>query len=206
MPPLTYPTFAAELLHARRTLTVADEVGLALRAHRHGLGTSQRAYARLRGWSKGHGARLEAAAGRLRLDDVTEALRGTGLVLALCRDPSEDPPHQPAPAAGRPTSGPAPGPAPGPVPVRPEDWPRSELVARVRDGSRRFPGHHTAEQVTYPPGWWWASEATTAGSRAPHWTARRPWDGQQGPDGASRGSERGRTGPTPSVDEPRDVA
>ncbi|WP_299447468.1 hypothetical protein [uncultured Phycicoccus sp.] len=162
-PPLTYPTFALDLLRARAALTVADHVGLALRAHRRVLRMSQRAYARHRGWSKGHLSRLEADAGRLRLCDVAAALRGTGYILALCREPAPPRgPDEPAPAAAV---------------VRPEHWSRTELLARVRDGSRRFPAHHRTRQVTYPPSWWWATEATYVHSVAPDWYAPRPAPG-----------------------------
>lgn len=170
-PPLTYPTFALDLLRARAALTIADHVGLALRAHRRALRMSQRVYARHRGWSKGHLARLEADAGRLRLCDVVAGLRGTGYALALCRAPTPPPePEEPAPSA-------APAWAADAVVVGPEHWPRSELLARVRDGSRRFPAHHDTRQVTYPPSWWWSTEATYVHSVAPDWYAPRPEPG-----------------------------
>ncbi|WP_030526793.1 helix-turn-helix domain-containing protein [Phycicoccus jejuensis] len=161
--PLTYPTFARELLAARAALTVPHEVGLALRAHRRTLGLGQRAYARRRGWSASHVARLETRAGDLRLTDVVAALGPTGYCLALCHrgaapDPEPDP-DTPAPPAAL------------PVPVSPTHWPRTELLALVRDGSRRFPAHHDTTQVTYPPNWWWQTEATRIGTQRPTWYA-----------------------------------
>ena len=66
-------------------LTLGDQVGLALRDHRHRLGVSQRAYAALRGWGRGTLARLEARADDARLQDVVGALDGTGFALALVR-------------------------------------------------------------------------------------------------------------------------
>ncbi len=161
--PLTYPTFARELLAARAALTVPHEVGLALRAHRRTLGLGQRAYARHRGWSASHVARLETRAGDLRLTDVVAALGPTGYCLALCHrgpDPEPEPdPDTPAPPAAL------------PVPVSPTHWPRTELLALVRDGSRRFPAHHDTTQVTYPPNWWWQTEATRIGTQRPTWYA-----------------------------------
>lgn len=40
-----WPTFAAEVLNARASLRLDEEVGLAFRADRQRLGVSQRAYA-----------------------------------------------------------------------------------------------------------------------------------------------------------------
>ncbi len=104
--PLTYPTFARELLEARATLTLSDEVGLALRLHRRRLGKSQRAYAAVRGWSRSHLGRLEATAGRMRLEDVVAALQPTGFRLALIPrnegGPSPDERRHPAGLAGAP--------------------------------------------------------------------------------------------------------
>ena len=54
------PKFSRRLARAREQLTVADEVGLALRDHRRSLGLSQRAYAASRGLSRAMLARLEA--------------------------------------------------------------------------------------------------------------------------------------------------
>ncbi len=164
--PLLYPTFARELNAARAGLTVPREVGLAVRAHRRRLRLGQRGYARRRGWSSSHVARLEARAGVLKLSDVLTALEPTDYCLALCHRPgtTTPDPEAPAPAGAL------------PVPVAATHWPRDELVALVRDGSRRFPAHHDTGQVTYPPTWWWYAESTRAGSVRPHWYARPPDD------------------------------
>ena len=61
------PKYARQLARARAPLTVADEVGLALRDHRRALGLSQRAYAASRGLSR---AMLAPARGRRRPDEA----------------------------------------------------------------------------------------------------------------------------------------
>ena len=53
-----WPTFAAEVLSARASLRLGDEIGLAFRAERQRLGLSQRAYAAHRGWTLGTSAVL----------------------------------------------------------------------------------------------------------------------------------------------------
>lgn len=205
-PPLTFPTFARELLEARAALTVVEEIGLALRAHRRALGLSQRAYALRRGYARSTFARLEAGAGGVKLDDVIAALDGTGFGLYLGRtDPAPTlPPDEPAPASAltptlpptelRPegdgtlvdglaaehedpsSSGAAygasrsPRPLPGrPPPVPVTAWPRPELIARVRGGTRRFPGHRVTTQITFPPTWWWVHEYFAGSTNPPHW-------------------------------------
>ncbi|MBM6404820.1 hypothetical protein JQN72_11255 [Phycicoccus sp. CSK15P-2] len=178
--PSAYPTFAKELLAARASLTLADEVGLALRAHRRRLRLSQRAYARLRGYSRATLGRLESSAGGHRLDDLVHALQGTGFALYLGREPSDPQADGAAlsekqqvnvPVAvlrAEPLLG-------GPPAVAPEEWPRTELIARVRGGSRRFPGHLETTQVTNPPDWWWMHEFFDGPSEAPCWYSPRPW-------------------------------
>jgi hypothetical protein len=84
----TVPTVAHEPLEGRRTLRLADEIGLALRAHRRTLGLSQRRYAERRGWGRGRVGRLETQAGRVTLDDVLDALEGTPFRLYLGPAPS----------------------------------------------------------------------------------------------------------------------
>ena len=140
-----------------RGLTVADAVGLALRDHRRRLGLSQRAYARLRSKTPSSIARLESSAGRSQLTAVIEALDGTGFELALVRPGDEDTGSTPAAIVG------------------PDSWPMTELLARVRDGSRRFPAHHEAQAVVSPPSWWWHREffAGRPGPE-PQWYAPRP--------------------------------
>ena len=190
----TWPTFAAELLRARATLRLGDEVGLAIRADRSRLGLSQRAYAAERGLTEAAVIRLESAADSMKLGDVVSALSGTAFMLCLCHRPPDvqadagalaadsampdtrESASAPAGPAGRswpPDPSDPPAPADTPAPVHPAFWPRAELVARVRGGRRRFPAHHVTEQVTYPPNWWWYSESTQAGAVPPHWYAPR---------------------------------
>lgn len=149
----------AELDDAVRGLTVADAVGLALRAHRRRLGLSQRAYAAVRGRPPVAIARLESSAGSLRLDDVVEALDGTGFTLALVTCADCD-----AGVAA--------------TVVEPGSWPLTELLARVRDGSRRFPAHHDTEAVVNPPRWWWHREFFVGKGPEPQWYAPRPTPGR----------------------------
>lgn len=85
----TVPSVTPELLEGRRTLRLADEIGLALRAHRRTLGLSQRRYAERRGWGRGRVGRLETQAGRLPLDAVLDALDGTPFRLYLGPAPSQ---------------------------------------------------------------------------------------------------------------------
>lgn len=145
---------AANLDEATARLTVADTVGLALRDHRRRLGLSQRGYAAMRGWSASRVARLETGAGRFALGDVLEALDGTGFDLALVRRRGGD------------TS--------APEVVDPGSWSETELVARVRDGSRRFPAHHETHAVVNPPSWWWHREFFRGLGPEPEWYAPRP--------------------------------
>lgn len=146
---------ATDLLAAVETLTLAGSVGLALRDHRRRLGLSQRAYAAVRAWSASRVARLESDAGRFSLDDVVDALEGTGFGIALVALPPD-------------------GSSPAHV-VDAGTWRESELIARVRDGSRRFPAHHEVEAVDNPPSWWWHREFFVHGfANEPEWYARRP--------------------------------
>ncbi len=161
--PRTWPTFAAELVAARAGLRLPDEVGLAIRADRRRLGLGQRAYAARRRLTAAMVARLETRAGDLKLSDVIRGLESTAFVLCLCHRP--DVGESAAAATARPRS--------VPIPVSPASWPRAELIARVRSGSRRFPAHHPAWQVDTPPLWWWNTEATYAYAKAPNWYAPR---------------------------------
>jgi len=147
---------AAELDSAIRTLTLADAVGLALRDHRRRLRLSQRAYAAVRSRPPSTIARLESSAGRFSLDDVVEALSGTGFALALV---------QPGDIADQ---------ASAATIVMPASWPVTELLARVRDGSRRFPAHHDTQAVINPPIWWWHREFFVGKGPEPKWYAPRP--------------------------------
>ncbi len=154
--PLRYPTFAQELPTARAALTLADEVGLAVRADRRRLRLSRRAYATRRRWPLSRVVRLEAGAGGMTLAEVVSALDGTEYVLAVCRRPDGGPPPDDA----------SDGAAALPVPVALPEWGRSELIARVRGEGRPFPAQHDTEQTAHPPIWWWYAEATRAGSVA----------------------------------------
>ena len=145
---------AADIDRATARLTVADSVGLALRDHRRRLGLSQRAYAAWRGWSATRIARLETGSGRFPLDDIVRALEGTGFGLALVRKGEGDSSTVEV--------------------VEPGSWPETELTARVRDGSRRFPAHHETRAVTNPPNWWWHREFFHGLGPEPQWFAPRP--------------------------------
>ena len=192
-----WPTFAAEVLSARASLRLGDEIGLAFRAERQRLGMSQRAYAAHRGWTLGTVIRLESAADALKLGDVDSALADTRVpavpVPSPARTANPAPPrsHAPDPVAStRPRPNPtgataAPEPRrraaattrdttrrqPRPQPVHPAYWPRAELIARVRGGRRRFPAHHVTEQIGTGPPWWWYAESSRAGTVAPDWYA-----------------------------------
>ncbi len=162
---------------ARAALTVADAVGLALRAHRRAVGMSQRDYAGYRGWSHARVARLEAKAGGLKLADVIEALEPTGFRLALVQEAPDEPPTPTHPGAALAWGG-APRGVSEPRPsghrrlreVTPEAWEAAELVARVRGGWRRFPGHLVARPTEHGPRWWINGEATWAYAVPPEWT------------------------------------
>ncbi len=57
--------------------------------------------------------------------------------------------------------------------VSADHWPVDELLARVRGGSRRFPGHVGADYCIGPwtPDWWIMAESSYAYAVAPEWTA-----------------------------------
>jgi transcriptional regulator with XRE-family HTH domain len=168
------PKYARQLARARARLTVADEVGLALRDHRRGLGLSQRAYAASRGLSRAMLARLEAGAGRMSLDTVVSALEGTGFELRVTFD-APTPTTPGAAEAVPPTSAPEPA-SPEDVSIPPEAWLPTDLVARVRGGSRRFPAHRVVEPVSDPPLWWWIHEFFSGPTEKPQWYApERPY-------------------------------
>ena len=160
------------LRRARAALTVSDEVGLALRDHRRRLGMSQRTYAGTRGLSRAMLARLEAGAGRLSLDTVVKALEGTGFVLQVGFSPDHPspPPVDDACALAVPGSDAA-VPLPRPSAVPAEAWAPTDLVARVRGNTRRFPAHRTVEAVINPPLWWWMHEFFRGPSEEPKWYA-----------------------------------
>lgn len=149
-----FPTLAAELIEARVALTVAQSIGLAMRATRNAAGASQRAYAEMRGWSKTHQHRLEAAAANLQLGRILEALEGTGFELALLATDAEGA----APSTGR--------------RLKPEDWEDSELIA-VDAARRRFPANREVRRTSTGPTWWWWQHSTDARARTPDWTTER---------------------------------
>ncbi len=168
-----YPTFANELLEARCVLSLSDHIGLALRAHRHQLHQSQRAYATHRHWNQTHIARLETAASTQRLADILDALKGTGYTLALvtCDADAGDDARTDTNATGLATDTPdrqAP-----PTIVQPAHWPTPELIARVRGRRRRFPAHHTTHRTSTAPQWWFHNESTYSFD-PPHWTTTPP--------------------------------
>jgi transcriptional regulator with XRE-family HTH domain len=147
------PKYARQLARARERLTVADEVGLALRDHRRALGLSQRAYAASRGLSRAMLARLEAGAGRMSLDTVVSALEGTGFELRVAFD--DPPPRTPGAAEAVPPTSAQESADPEHVGIPHDAWIPTDLVARVRGGSRRFPAHRVVVPVAEPPKWWW---------------------------------------------------
>jgi transcriptional regulator with XRE-family HTH domain len=163
-----------QLRRARSALTVEEEVGLALRAHRRKLGLSQRAYALRRGLSRAMLARLEAGAGRMTMDTVSDALVGTGfgLFVGLSAADPDLPPEGAASALGI-------GDAPehgevSPRRLPPEAWAPTDLVARVRGGGRRFPAHRRVYAVKEPPMWWWMHEFFNGPTERPKWYSPVP--------------------------------
>ena len=163
-----------QLRRARGALTVESEVGLALRAHRRQLGLSQRAYALRRGLSRAMLARLEAGAGRLTLDTVSDALVGTGfgLFVGLASTDPDLPPEGAGKALGIDDAT-----EPGDVSPRrlpPEAWAPTDLVARVRGGGRRFPAHRRVYAVKEPPMWWWMHEFFNGPTERPTWYSPVP--------------------------------
>ena len=166
--------FGDQLRWARDRLTLPDEIGLALRSHRRHVGLSQRAYASWRGLSRSMLARLEAGESSMPLSAVLEALEGTGFALfvGFADDPATPPPVDSIAVAIPPPRPRAEGEAPRSWrPIPPEVWRGTELVARVRGGSRRFPAHRLTMHVVNPPTWWWIHEFFTDPSNPPQWYA-----------------------------------
>lgn len=140
---------------AAARLTIGGAIGLAIRDHRRRLGMSQRAYAAMRKLAPTLIARAETRAGRFLVDDVVEVLAGTGFGLALVQyGEAED------------------GSVSAAI-VDPSTWGMTDLIARVRDGSRRFPAHHETHPDTVPP-WWWHREFFVGKGPEPYWFAPRP--------------------------------
>ena len=122
----------------------------------------------------------------MSLDTVVTALEGTGFELRVTFD---DPPPttpgaaEPVPSTSQRESG-SPEAAPttpwqesGPpegVRIPPQAWLATDLVARVRGGSRRFPAHRVVIPVTDPPMWWWIHEFFSGPTEKPQWYAPEP--------------------------------
>lgn len=109
-------------------------------------------------------ARLETAAGNLRLDDVLTALEGTGFRLDLRRDTAEETDLEGGADAvdGVPSGSP---------------WPVTDLVARDRRG-RRFPPYRDVRHTPEGPRWWWLTASMPTTSRPPMWSAEGPSEAQ----------------------------
>ncbi len=165
------PTFARELLLARKYFDLPQLLGLAFRQHRREKGMSQRAYAEFRGWSKGRQYRLEVSAGELRLEALIHALAGTGFALTVVREEGRDAEHEEGGDAGREAGSEVSG-APASVPLTGQSavWLDSEFVAQD-DASRRFPPHFEVRRTVHPP-WWWQRLYSTTGRFIPEWTTQ----------------------------------
>lgn len=73
----------------RAELAIEDEIGLAMRASRRLIRSSQRRFAELHGWSASQQARIEARAGDLAIGQVRWMLASTEFVLCLVQDTDE---------------------------------------------------------------------------------------------------------------------
>ena len=110
----------------------------------------------------------------MSLDTVVTALDGTGFVLRWLRRPTTRARRRPTTPARR---WPRPSTAQA-VPRRrdrvrrpPETWAPTDLVARVRGNSRRFPAHREVGAVSNPPLWWWMHEFFSGPTEEPKWYA-----------------------------------
>jgi hypothetical protein len=120
-------------------------------------------------------ARLEAGAGQMRLDTISDALVGTGFMLCVTFSQSEPDPSPDGGASGcSATSDDEPQLQVVPRRVPPEAWAPTDLVAAVRGGSRRFPAHRKVYAVTNPPLWWWMHEFFNGPTEKPKWYAPVP--------------------------------
>jgi transcriptional regulator with XRE-family HTH domain len=175
--------FGAELSAERTALTVHDEIGFALRSDRRRHGLDQRTYAQRRGLSRTMLARLEAGDARMSIGTVTRALTSTGFRLTVAREPPEPTetsgpnpdeqrdPDEPAPAAEVPKRDRRHRTLSGLHPIEPAEWDATDLVARVRSGSRRFPAHRQVRLARTPPPWWWMHEFFEGLGPEPTWYA-----------------------------------
>jgi len=122
----------------------------------------------------------------MSLDTVVTALEGTGFELRVTFD--DPPPTTPGAAQAVPstpaqesdtpkavpsTSAPESGSAED-VRIPPQAWLATDLVARVRGGSRRFPAHRVVIPVSDPPMWWWIHEFFSGPTEKPQWYAPEP--------------------------------
>lgn len=112
------------------SLSLAEQVGLAVREWRRKEGLSQRDLAAELGWSQSMISRLESRAGSVPLDTVRKAVTGAGFELVVAHE-------------GRPVAAWA--------------WERTDLVARDRSG-RRFPAQRRVYPAPGGPFWWWEQE------------------------------------------------
>ena len=142
-----WPTFAAEVLSARASLRLGDEIGLAFRAERQRLGLSQRAYAAHRGWTLGTVIRLESAADAMKLGDVDAALADTAFQLCLChRPPAAEPGAAALPAPDSPDA------ADHTDPISHPSAPDGAAAPRTAPASgRRRPGQRPSTAPTPQP-------------------------------------------------------
>ncbi len=109
-------------------------------------------------------ARLETAAGNLRLADVLTALEGTGFRLDLRRDTAEETDLEGGADAvdGVPSGSP---------------WPVTDLVARDSRGLC-FPPYRDVRHTPEGPRWWWPTASMPTTARPPMWSAEGPSEGQ----------------------------
>ncbi len=165
------PTYARELLLARKYVDLPQLLGLAFRQHRRDEGMSQRAYADFRGWSKGRQGRLEASAGELRLDVLIHALAGTGFALTVVREDGREAEREDDRDAGREGSCDAVRvSASTPLTGQSALWLDSEFIAQD-DAGRKFPAHVAVRRTAHPP-WWWQRLHSTTGRFIPEWTTQ----------------------------------
>ena len=139
-----HPVWMEHSGNAPKHVGVAQQVGLALRAHRRELGKSQRAYAAQRGISNAQLAKMERDASGVTLGAVASALEGTGYCLVVL-----------------------------PVDAAPDvEWDPTDLEARTRSGSR-FPANRVVKRSRFGPDWWVFHEMLGTGGcgAKPGWTA-----------------------------------
>lgn len=120
-------------------------------------------------------ARLEAGAGQMRLDTISDALVGTGFMLCVTFSQSEpDPSPDGAASECAAATDDEPEIHVAPRRVPPEAWAPTDLVAAVRGGSRRFPTHRKVHAVSNPPLWWWMHEFFNGPTEESKWYSPVP--------------------------------